>query len=289
MKPFKIGVLCESFRLPVKEGVRKARELGVEGVQIYVADGPGKVGTGMSARERSEFKAFCKGEGLAISALCGGIPGMGLEDAAEKPEKIVELKKAMQLAADLGVSVLTTHIGVIPDEAKGKVYDSIISSGREIGRFGEQTGVTMAIETGPETAKTLKRCLDDIGSKGVGVNLDPANLAMVTGDDPVQAVHLLGKAIVHTHAKDGKKLQPCDAKEIYHAFALGGFAALEKRMGKLFEEVPLGQGQVKWDAYLQALADAGFKGFLTIEREVGADPATDIAEAVKFLRTKLER
>ncbi|MBQ6898377.1 MAG: sugar phosphate isomerase/epimerase, partial [Clostridia bacterium] len=55
-----------------------------------------------------------------------------------------------------------------------------------------------------------------------------------------------------------------------------------------FEEVPLGEGSVPWDKYLAALEDIGFKGFLTIEREVGDDPAKDIATAVKFLEEKMK-
>ena len=39
-----------------------------------------------------------------------------------------------------------------------------------------------------------------------------------------------------------------------------------------------------WQAYLQALTDIGYKGFLTIEREVGDDPTSDIALAMDFLR-----
>ena len=46
----------------------------------------------------------------------------------------------------------------------------------------------------------------------------------------------------------------------------------------------LGQGDVDFPNYLKALDDIGFQGFLTIEREVGDDPAADIALAVKFLQ-----
>ena len=52
-------------------------------------------------------------------------------------------------------------------------------------------------------------------------------------------------------------------------------------------EVPLGEGKVDWAAYLKALTEIGFKGYLTIEREVGADPAADIRKAVQFLRQKI--
>jgi len=43
---------------------------------------------------------------------------------------------------------------------------------------------------------------------------------------------------------------------------------------------------VDFDRYLQALTDIGYKGFLTIEREVGDDPEKDIRNAVDFLRAK---
>ena len=46
----------------------------------------------------------------------------------------------------------------------------------------------------------------------------------------------------------------------------------------------LGEGSVKWDEYLAALNDIGYKGFLTIEREVGDDPEKDIGNAVNFLK-----
>ena len=51
-----------------------------------------------------------------------------------------------------------------------------------------------------------------------------------------------------------------------------------------FEEVPLGTGTVNFPAYLAALEEIGYTGYLTIEREVGADPAGDIALAANFLR-----
>lgn len=48
--------------------------------------------------------------------------------------------------------------------------------------------------------------------------------------------------------------------------------------------MPLGEGSVKWDEYLAALDDICYKGFLTIEREVGDDPEKDIGNAVNFLK-----
>ena len=48
-------------------------------------------------------------------------------------------------------------------------------------------------------------------------------------------------------------------------------------------EKPLGEGSVDFGKYLTALREIGYDGYLTIEREVGANPSADIAAAVKFL------
>ena len=138
-----------------------------------------------------------------------------------------------------------------------------------------------AIETGPETSIVLKEFLDTLNSTGVAVNLDPANLRMVTGDDPVQAVYNLKKYIVHTHAKDGNKLADSNPEYVYRVVHP---IPEEVRKVRYYEEVPLGTGQVDFPAYLKALEDIGYRGFLTIEREVGGNPAADIQTAYEFLK-----
>ena len=72
-----------------------------------------------------------------------------------------------------------------------------------------------------------------------------------------------------------------DPRVIYDFFAEGGIGDL--RLDDYFKEVPLGQGGVDFDGYMKALEDIGYTGFLTIEREVGENPAADIALAVEFL------
>jgi sugar phosphate isomerase/epimerase len=54
--------------------------------------------------------------------------------------------------------------------------------------------------------------------------------------------------------------------------------------GAAFLEVPLGEGGVDWDGYLNALNEIGYGGYLTIEREVGSNPEADIRLAVNFLK-----
>lgn len=284
MLPFKIGVMSDSFRLSPRDGLRKSREVGAEGVQIYAVHG--EVSPELMDRStRKDFRQFCAELGLEIAALCGDLGGHGFQIASENPMRIERSKQIVDLAVDLGTTVVTTHIGVVPEDSHSDGYKVLHAACYELGVYAEERGVTFAIETGPEKATTLKHFLDEVGSRGIGVNLDPANLVMVVADDPVQAVYTLSDRIVHTHAKDGIQLHPCDPAKVYGAFADGGVDGLEQL--KLFEEVPLGQGNVPWDAYLAALNDIGYTGYLTIEREVGDNPEHDIHQAVQFLRGRI--
>jgi sugar phosphate isomerase/epimerase len=284
MMQLKVGVISDSFRLSPREGIRKAKEVGADGVQVYAVQGEVSPDL-MDKPTRRNFKAFCADLGLEITALCGDLGGHGFQNVSENPMRIEESKRIVDLAVDLGTRVVTTHIGVVPADPNTPAYKTLLSACQELGHYAERAGVTFAIETGPEKATTLKRFLDDVDSKGVGVNLDPANLVMVTADDPVQAVYTLRNSIVHTHAKDGVQLQPCDPVQVYGAFAQAGVVGFE--FGKLFQEVPLGEGSVNWDAYLNALREIGYTGYLTIEREVGENPEADIRQAVQFLRKKM--
>ena len=153
----------------------------------------------------------------------------------------------------------------MPTDKNDPTYKIMQDACAELGEYADSIGSSFAIETGPETALVLREFLDSLPSKkGMAVNMDPANLVMVMNDDPVQAVYTLKDYIVHTHAKDGVHFD-------------------DPTMEKPFKEMALGQGSVDFPKYLKALEDIGYKGFLTIEREVGGNPAADIGEAVKFL------
>lgn len=283
MGDFKIGVMVDSFRLPIPEAVKKAKDVGADGMQVYVVEGD-MTPDALDEAKRAEFRALVEGLGLQISALCGDLGGHGFQIAEENPDKIRRSKAIVDLAIDLGTTVVTTHIGVVPADPASEIYQNQLAACKELGVYAAERGVAFAIETGPETATCLKSFLDDVGSKGMGVNLDPANLIMVLNDDPVQAVYTLKDYIVHTHAKDGVQYKACDPVQVYASFAEGGIEGLN--IGELFNELPLGEGAVDWDAYLQALRDIGYNSYLTIEREVGETPEDDIRKAVEFLRNK---
>lgn len=279
MADFRIGVIIDSFRTDITTAVKKAASVGAQGIQVYATRGE-MAPENMNEQKRSDFRKLVADNGLVISALCGDLGG-GFADKDENPARIEKSKRILDLAKELGTDIVTTHIGVVPSDPAHDRYKIMQEACYELAHYADSIDAHFAVETGPETSAVLKGFLDSLGSTGVSVNLDPANLVMVTGDDPSKAVHNLKDYIVHTHAKDGKQLYYKDPEIVY------GVKKDPLVTGPSFLEVPLGEGSVNWDEYLNALREIGFGGFLTIEREVGDDPEKDIRTAVDFLKARI--
>lgn len=282
----KIGVIVESFRLPFREGVEMAASIGAQGIQAYATGG--YLNVDVTDDHLKEALDIVKSNGLIFSAICGDF-GTGFADAENNPFYVERSKRVLDLAKKLECNVVTTHIGTVPAEECEK-KEVMRKACAELARYADSIGSAFAVETGPETAKVLCGFLDSLGAGGVRVNFDPANLVMVAGDRPETAVHELGKYIVHTHAKDGVKLDeslPSDVNIVVGDEAKDHDALLA--MGQEFIELPLGTGGVNFDLYLPELKKTGYDGFLTIEREVGATPEKDIRMAADFLREKMAK
>lgn len=277
MQKFPIGIIIDSFRTDIPTAVKKAAECGAQGIQVYSTRGE-MAPENLTAEKRKEFLKLVKDNGLTVSALCGDLGGGGFIHKDLNKERVEKSKRIIDLAKDLETDVVTTHIGVVPSDPNHDRYKIMQEACFELAEYADSINAHFAVETGPETSAVLKGFLDSLNSTGVGVNLDPANLVMVTGDDPVGAVHNLKKYIVHTHAKDGKQLFFRDPEIVY------GIKKDVIVTDDSFIEVPLGEGSVDFPKYLAALEEIGYKGFLTIEREVGDNPEKDIKSAVNFLK-----
>ena len=282
----KLGVISDCFKRSIEESIALAGKLGMDGIQIYAVSGEFCPDALLANDGKIEYyKALLKENNLVVSALCGDLGGHGFEIESENPTRVERTNRIVDLACKLGTGVVTPHIGVIPSDETSPKYRVMLDAIRHCGEYAASKGVILAIETGPETAPVLKGFVERAGA-GVGVNLDPANFVMVTGQDPTEAVYLLRDHIVHTHLKDGKMLKKSDPVEIYNVFAEGGIEGLN--VADYFIETPVGEGDVDFAAYFGALKEIGFDGFLTIERETGADPSADIAKAAEYARANFD-
>lgn len=278
MYNFPIGVILESFRTDRSTAIEKAAQIGANGIQMYATSGM-NAPENLSTAERKALLEEVKRAGLVFSALCGDL-GQGFGNREKNPGLIEKSKQIINLANDLDTNIVTTHIGVVPEDENEERYKIMQDACFQLAEYADRCGSHFAVETGPEPSAVLKKFLDSLHSKGVAVNLDPANLRMSVDENPVNAVYNLQDYIVHTHAKDGRMLYRANTEYIY------GVKPMPKELeGIVFdEEVPLGTGDVNFTEYLKALDAVGYRGFLTIEREVGAEPEKDIVQAYAYLK-----
>lgn len=315
MYNYPIGVIVESFTGKTEDCIKKAAGIGAQGIQMYMtAYGlPENHVDNMTTERQKMLLDMVKSEGMVFSAICGDLGGDanmrgGFQNPEANPLKIEKSKRIMEFAKAFGTDIVTTHIGQVPEDPTCDKYKIMQDACFQLAEFADSMGSHFAIETGPEPAERLGAFLDTLNSTGVAVNFDPANLVMCSADnDLAKAVHRLSKYIVHTHAKDGMMLKNVDPAKLYAGditdfIKEGGEAKAEEstgnpvldsiiaasKAGAPFIELPLGYGNVNWNGYLRALQDIGYKGFLTIERECGADPAADITLAANFLRDKIK-
>jgi L-ribulose-5-phosphate 3-epimerase len=258
----KVGIITASLLLDTRDGLRKAKELGAHGVQLWVVNNDLDPAV-LTASGRDDLKTWLASLGLECSALCGDIGGF--TDPAKVDERVARTKTFFDLCVDLETPILTTHIGVVPEDKASPVYAALQGAVRELANYAAERECCFATETGPESGEHLAAFLREIDSPGARVNFDPANLCMA-GFNHLEDAVALKEFIVHTHAKDGVFRSAHDP---------GGW-----------REVALGQGDVGFPEYIRVLRDeVGYNGYLTIERECGDDPVSDVAEAVRFLKT----
>ena len=96
MSDFSIGVIIDSFRVAIPEAVKKAAEVGAQGIQVYATRGE-MAPENMTPEKISEFRKLVADNGLVISALCGDLGG-GFTRPEENLERIEKSKRILDLA-----------------------------------------------------------------------------------------------------------------------------------------------------------------------------------------------
>ena len=70
MRNFKIGVMTDSFRTTFVDALDKAKELGAQGVQMYVTEGD-MFYKNLTDERIEQAKRELADRGLVVSAICG--------------------------------------------------------------------------------------------------------------------------------------------------------------------------------------------------------------------------
>ncbi len=270
--PLAIGVCSWSLQVKnVPELKRLMDRLGLDVVQIACGD-PHHA----AWDEGDNMPEAARIAGFQMTGTMLGFPGEdyttpltiqktgGFGDPATRPQRLQRVQWALERTKALGLSDMMLHAGFVPEPGTPDRMP-FLDTLAKVGQLAKEKAITIAFETGQETAQLLRLTLDELKCPNLKVNFDPANMILYDKGDPIQAVEILGPDIKSVHVKD----------------------AIRTRVpGTWGEEVPLGKGQVNIQRFVQTLKKVGYKGALCIEREVGTQEQrlADIAHGMRVLK-----
>lgn len=265
----KIGVQA-FLGADIKDRFRKVRELGFDNCQLtnWNKDLHTDEMAALVNEAKEEFGVeitayWCGWSGPSAWNFTEGPITLGIVPTEYRAMRVEELKRGADFAKKIGVTDVITHAGFLPECPTDPTYPEILATLRELCEYMKAQGQYFLFETGQETPTTLLRFIEAIGTDNVGINLDSANLILYGKANPVDALDVIGKYVRGIHAKDG-------------FYPTNGMA--------LGEEVKVGDGKVNFPVFVNKLKEVGYKGALTIEREISGDQQIkDIIETKSYL------
>lgn len=261
-------------RLDLQDWLRLcAEQLALDGVELLDLHFPST-----DVEYLREVKHLCTELQLTIS--CVSVSNdFGSPDAAAREAELEKVRQWVEIAAYLGAPTLRVFAGWLPaneqpssppsgafgrlgrvlrreHDYKREHWPEMIAKLRASADYAAQRGIVLGLENHNGrglvgTADEVERCLRDVGSRWLRLNLD-------TGDfGDVESIRRTLPYAVHVHAK----LYDLDSDGV------------EQRLD--------------WNAVMRTLRQANYRGYLSIEYEGEEDPATAIPRGVRYLRSLL--
>ncbi len=249
----RLGIVLDSFQQPVRDALRSASRLDLREVAMPATSrevDPAE----LSRTGRRDLMHYVSSLGLHLAALGGDLGGTRFTDSSAIEQRLDKTRQIMEMAAELRVTVVTTHLGRVTDDSlkRGLLQEAL----RHLAEVADRTGTRLAVETGGGDPQTIANLLKEIGSVGIGACYDPASL-LIDGFDPLAGVNPMADRIFLAHVRD----------------AVSGS---ERRPGR---ETRLGEGEIDLPEYLAALDQAGYRDVPFIRRTTAERPIDDIAAA----------
>jgi len=267
-KPLRLGVIADG-KTP-DAAIARVRNLGFATCQVYLGSPDlATAKTLKAALQKNHIEAtalIITGPGPEVYDFQQGPETIGLLPRKYRSQRIARMKQGSDFAKAAGIPGIQGHCGFMPENPNDPQFAEIVQALREVASYCKSNGQTFRCETGQETPVALLRVIRAVGLDNVGVNFDAANLILYGKANPVDALDILGPLVLGVHAKDG--LYPTDPN-------------------KLGEEVAIGKGKVNFPRFIQRLKEVGYRGPITIEREISGPKQTEDIRASKAYLEKL--
>jgi sugar phosphate isomerase/epimerase len=207
---------------------------------------------------------FCGFAGESYADIPSVRSTVGLVPPLWRNSRTDEAKRISDFAKQMGIGSTALHIGFIPEDRQLDAYKNIVKKTRSLSLHCRENGQLLCLETGQEPAEVLSGFINDVNCPNLVINFDPANMILYGAGEPIPALKALGSLVKSVHCKDAKWS--------------------EKPKEEWGQETPLGDGEVNMKWFLETLKEIGYKGPLTIEREIqGEKQIKDFEKAVDVL------
>jgi len=256
-----LDTICLARR-PIDEAIDIAVRAGYEAVELYSEGWAGKhVPASMSREGARVLKGKLDDAGLKCCAISTYIGGNGLNVINENEvlKQMEDCRRYIEIARVLECPSLRAIPGP-------KEKNEGVRSAQLLERFAEldpDINFLVEIHFGGliETAEDAVQYLSPIEVENVGVIYDPGNMVVNGAEFGAGDVWRLGDRLMHAHIKDMAEV-PQDTP--------GSFKYGERS----FAWVPMGSGNVKYGEIFDAMAEAKYGGYLSIECEGTAKDMT---------------
>ncbi len=208
--------------------------------------------------------------GLAPAAT-GGLPNLIVADAAEREANVTRALERLAVIAGDGIPLVMLNHGKVADKTDDENFEFARLGYTPVAERAEKLGLKLAIEHYPNYGRNLainpanwRRLFELVPVPSLGLCIDPSHLVFL-GIDYLRAVREFGSRIHYAHAKD-TEIVP---EGLYQYGILAGPSFGRKPVGKpgWWRYTLPGFGNVHWGAYIGALLDIGYDGFLSVEHE----------------------
>lgn len=268
-----IGIMVRFEETP-EASFQKIRKLGLSHCQLVAPPDEYLYGSVGRRNTRNLLNAIDEYD-IRVTSLFISFPNqdwqnwkntIGLIPPSTRAQRMARACRSADWACELGITQIASHVGCIPENAADPTYAGFIEAMRGLCLLLEANDQVMAYETGQESVKTLVRTMSDIGVTNQRINFDPANLLIYNQENPMELVEAMGRQIVHFHCKDGRRPTVPDT---------------------LGTETRLGDGDTNFVELFKALYKQGYRGPLTIEREIppGPEQLADTIHAIKLIES----
>lgn len=264
-------------RFTLDEALRRIAGHGYRGVEV-LADAPHAVPERTSDAEAERLRGLLGELALTVANINDNTmfhhwtdappepffePALVSEDPELRAVRLANILRTLEIAPRLGarnISITTGKPlgGMSPEACEPVLRDGLM---RVLDR-AEAVGVDVGIECEPgllvETSDELLALIDRVGSARLGANLDIGH-ALVSGEDPAEAVRRLRGRIWNLHVED-------------------------IRDRKHYHRIP-GEGDVDFAALAAALRETGYDRWATLELYTcAADPNRAASESLRILK-----